>query len=308
MSADHESPIKTPRQLIIAILLAFIVPIIVIALLVKYVNLEKRTGAGIDTTTKSSIESRIKPVAGVDSIAGYSLKDPNAPKVLRSGEVVYKAQCAACHDAGAAGAPKFGDAAGWSARLKTGFDSLWSSSLKGKGAMSAQGGGEYDDLEIANAVVYLANGAGGKFEAPKGAAAAPVAAPATVVATAAAPAAPAPAATPAPAAPAGELPAKVYFDSGKAGLTADAQKTIVAAVSAMKSNTTAAVDITGYTDKKGSAERNAELAKERAKAVRAALETAGIAKERINMKPPVSIVGDGDDKAARRVEINLAAK
>ena len=53
--------------------------------------------------------------------------------------------------------------------------------------------------------------------------------------------------------------------------------------------------------------RNLELAKERAKAVRAALVAAGIAQDRINMKPPAEITGGGDNKEARRVEINAGA-
>jgi hypothetical protein len=33
--------------------------------------------------------------------------------------------------------------------------------------MGAQGGGDYDDLEIGRAVVYMANSAGAKFADPK---------------------------------------------------------------------------------------------------------------------------------------------
>ena len=79
--------------------------------------------------------------------------------------------CAACHHAGAAGAPRLADAAAWAPRIKTGYDALLNSALKGKGAMAAQGGGDYEDLEIGRAVVYMANKSGGKFEEPKAAAA-----------------------------------------------------------------------------------------------------------------------------------------
>jgi hypothetical protein len=44
---------------------------------------------------------------------------------------------------------------------------LVNSALKGKGAMGAQAGGDFNDTEIARAVVYLVNSAGGKFEVPK---------------------------------------------------------------------------------------------------------------------------------------------
>jgi cytochrome c5 len=168
MSSDHESPIKTPKQLATVVGLAFIVPIILIMLLVAWVNTEKRTGAGSQGASAKAVSERIKPVAS------YELKDVNAPKVLKTGEQVYTAQCSACHKEGAAGAPKYSDAAAWAPRIKTGFDALWNSALKGKGAMSAQGGGELDDIEIARAVVYMSNAGGAKFAEP--AVAAPAAA------------------------------------------------------------------------------------------------------------------------------------
>ena len=184
--SEHSSFIKTPGQLITVVVLSLLIPILVIALLVSYVNTDKRTGAGTDSMTAEAISARIKPVAS------FELKDASAPKVLRSGETVYKAQCSACHDAGLAGAPKLGDVAAWAPRIKTGYDALLTSALKGKNAMAAQGGGEYDDTEIGRAVVYLTNKAGANFAEPQApAAAAPVAAAAEAAPMAAAPAAPA---------------------------------------------------------------------------------------------------------------------
>ena len=92
--------------------------------------------------------------------------------MLRTAEQVYAGQCSACHAAGAAGAPKLGDVGLWAPRIKTGYESLLNSALKGKGVMGAQGGGEYSDYEIGRAVVYMANSAGGKLEEPKAPAAA----------------------------------------------------------------------------------------------------------------------------------------
>jgi cytochrome c5 len=71
---------------------------------------------------------------------------------------------------GAAGAPKIGDAGAWGARIKTGYQALLNSALKGKGAMAAQGGGEFVDAEIGRAVVYMTNKAGGNFPEPQAAA------------------------------------------------------------------------------------------------------------------------------------------
>ncbi len=84
----------------------------------------------------------------------------------------------------------------------------------------------------------------------------------------------------------------------------DAKPALDAALAFLTAKPDARVDITGYTDKTGSRNANLELAKERAKAVRDALVSAGVARERINMKPPAEITGGSDDRAARRVEIN----
>lgn len=84
----------------------------------------------------------------------------------KSGEDVYKAQCSACHASGAIGAPKLGDAGAWGARIGKGYDALLTSALKGKGNMSAQGGGTFSDFEIGRAVVYMANNSGGKLPEP----------------------------------------------------------------------------------------------------------------------------------------------
>jgi cytochrome c5 len=201
--SEHEPFIKTPRQLITVVALAFIVPILLIVLLVKYVGSTKRVGAGSQAMTTEATEARIRPVAG------FVLKSADGPKVLRTGEEVYKSQCGACHEAGVAGAPKTGDVAAWAPRIKTGYDALLASSLKGKNAMPAQGGGEYADAEIGRAVVLMANKAGAKFDEPKAEAAAPAAAPAPMAAAPAAAAAPVAVAAAAPVAVAAAAPVAV---------------------------------------------------------------------------------------------------
>jgi cytochrome c5 len=192
----HEGPIKTPKQLVWAVVLSFVVPIIAIILLINYVASFSKPGAGSDGMSEQAIAQRLQKVGEV------RIKNPNDPSTMQSGEQVYAAQCATCHAAGAAGAPKIGDAAAWAPRVKTGYDALLASALKGKGAMGAQGGGDYSDLEIGRAVIYLANQAGAKFDEPKMAMAAPAAPAATVAAVPAPAAAPVAAAPVAPAAPA----------------------------------------------------------------------------------------------------------
>ncbi|HYF60415.1 MAG TPA: c-type cytochrome [Burkholderiaceae bacterium] len=159
--SEHEPFIKTPKQLINVVILAFIVPIIVIVLLVVYVGSTVRIGAGSTAMTPEAIEARIKPVAG------FVLRAGGDTAALRPAEEVYKAQCAACHEAGVAGSPKTGDTAAWAPRIKAGYEALLASALKGKGAMPPQGGGEYNDLEIGRAVVLMANKGGAKFQEPK---------------------------------------------------------------------------------------------------------------------------------------------
>ncbi|MBP0623032.1 c-type cytochrome [Cupriavidus consociatus] len=211
---EHESPIKTPKQLIAVVIAAFLVPIIVIALLVNFVGHGSTESAGA-VTTAEAVNDRIKPVALLE------IKDPNAPRVFKTGEQVYKEICAACHATGAAGAPKYGTAGDWSARIGQGFDGLMKSVLAGKGAMPPRAGStpdDYTDYELARAVVYMADAGGAKFpEPPAPAAAAPAtaAAPEAGAAPAAA-AAPAPAAlAAAPAAPAAAAPAAASADVGK---------------------------------------------------------------------------------------------
>jgi cytochrome c5 len=200
----HEGPIKTPKQLILAVFWAFVVPIFGIILLVMYVTTETRPSAGSESRAPKSVAERIRPVGMVE------VKDASDASSMKTGEQVYAAQCTACHATGALNAPKLADAAAWGPRIKAGFDALVHSALAGKGQMPPQGGGDFSDFEIARAVVYMANQGGAKFPEPAApaagasgptTAAASAAAPATTVAAAPAttPAAPAPATAAAPA-------------------------------------------------------------------------------------------------------------
>lgn len=177
---SHTGPIKTPAQLLWTSFFAFVAPIFIIIGLVYFVTSGEKPAAGA-VDMELAIAQRIQPVGSVE------LRDANRP--LQAGDAVYKAQCAACHEAGVAGAPKFGDAGAWAARIGTGYEALLNSVLKGKGAMGAQGGGAFSDLEIGRAVVHIANAGGANFTEPQ----APVAedAAAAEPATAAAPEAPA---------------------------------------------------------------------------------------------------------------------
>lgn len=198
IDGPHEGPIKTPKQLILAVLYAFVVPIFGIILLVMYVTTDKRPSAGSEALTPKAVAERIRPVGMVE------VKDASDLASLKTGDQVFAAQCTACHTAGALGAPKFGDAEAWAPRIKTGYEALLHSALAGKGQMPPQGGGDFSDYEIARAVVYMTDKAGAKFAEP----AAPQAAASEAAATPATGSAMPAVTTPSPVAPAAATSAK----------------------------------------------------------------------------------------------------
>ena len=165
----HTGPIKNPKQLLQAVFLSFVLPIFIIIGLVYFVVSGFMPAGTNDAASMSlsgvSDQAREKAMAQrLQKVGMVEIRDAN--REMKTGEQVFNAQCTACHTTGAAGAPKFGDAAAWGPRVKTGFESLLHSALKGKGAMGAQGGGDFDDFEIARAVVYMANASGAKFDEP----------------------------------------------------------------------------------------------------------------------------------------------
>lgn len=150
-----------------------------------------RLGQGYDTLVKHAIEGiRQMPPRGGDgdlsdvevaravaylaNSAGASFKAPEAAAPAAAaagptsdpikGKVVYEANCAACHAAGVAGAPKAGDKAAWAQRIAQGYPTLYEHSLKGIRGMPAKGGNaDLPEADLANAVGYLFAEAGGKL-------------------------------------------------------------------------------------------------------------------------------------------------
>jgi cytochrome c5 len=188
----------TPSPSLIALALAFVVPVAALGAALTLAYSLKSTGdAG---QSEQAALQRIMPVGRVQLQAA-----PAVPAGARTGEEVYKAQCSTCHATGTLGAPKFSDAAAWAPRIGAGVEALLNSALKGKNNMTAQGGGAFTDTEIKRAVVYMANAGGAKFPEPAGgdapaAPAADAAASAPAAASASAPAAPAASTAAAPAA------------------------------------------------------------------------------------------------------------
>ncbi|HLR78634.1 MAG TPA: c-type cytochrome [Burkholderiaceae bacterium] len=163
-SGEAEGLIKTPRQLVTVIILAFLIPIIGILLLVKLVAVTSPMGAGSRAQSSESIAERIQPVAGFKLVAAA---DEGGEDAARTGEQVYELTCATCHATGVAGAPTMGDNAAWAPLIESGFDEMVRIAIEGKGAMPPRGGNPaLSDLEIARAVAFMANNSGGSFDEP----------------------------------------------------------------------------------------------------------------------------------------------
>jgi K(+)-stimulated pyrophosphate-energized sodium pump len=107
------------------------------------------------------------------------------------------------------------------------------------------------------------------------------------------------------AAAASTLLSKLYFASGSSALPADGGAKLEPIVAALKGRDDARATISGFHDASGSTTKNAELAKERAKAVRDALTAAGIDAGRIDMAKPTVTTGGGNPEEARRVEVSV---
>ncbi len=191
MSDENQGFIKTPRQLITVIVLAFVVPITIIGLLVKFVGNSTRTGAGADAMTPEAIEARIRPVAGFELAdasapaaaapaaapaaaapapaatpaavpATAAAPAPAAPAPAASaassaeGKKVYDATCMVCHATGVAGAPKTGDKGAWAPRAAAGEDTLVKHAIEGLRAMPPRGGNaNLSDAQVRAAVEHM---------------------------------------------------------------------------------------------------------------------------------------------------------
>lgn len=155
---QHAGGYSMSRKTVLNLVFTALLPTVVVVSLVAYV-MRDTTPVFDPAAEQQAVAARIQKVGVVE--VGESVK------VVKTGEQVYQARCAACHATGAAGAPKFGDAGLWGPRVKNGFEALLTSVLKGKNAMPAQAGGDLSDYEIALGVVYIGNAGGAKFAEPK---------------------------------------------------------------------------------------------------------------------------------------------
>jgi cytochrome c5 len=149
------------------------------------------------------VEGAATTVAKAEPATAQVPAQATAKVDLNKGKQVYNSVCLACHNTGAAGAPKITDKAAWEPRAKQGMDTLVSHAVNGIRAMPAKGGNpSLSEADIRNSVAYMLSQAGVETAAAP-AAAAPTA-PAAATSPAPAPAAPAPTTT--TAAPTPEAP------------------------------------------------------------------------------------------------------
>lgn len=102
-----------------------------------------------------------------------------------------------------------------------------------------------------------------------------------------------------------EPDARIYFELGSDALPAEASDVLVRVADAARAQAGAVVQISGYHDTSGDPAKNAELAKNRAVAVRHALEANGVAADRLVMDKPIATTGGSDAREARRVELRV---
>ena len=176
---DHASFIRTPQQLIVVILLAFALPIAIIAMLAHLFGLNtSRYDKDHPAMTEEAIAQRIKPVGEVvfgdpnqqpiPQDAGAPAPAAGAAKVAQNGETVFKTVCQTCHATGVLNAPKLGDKAAWSKLIAQGLDTLTAAAIKGIKAMPPRGGNpSLSDLEVQRAIVYMANQSGANWKEPE---------------------------------------------------------------------------------------------------------------------------------------------
>jgi cytochrome c5 len=163
VSASHDRKFFDTFLLILGILVGIAIALVVLArIIAANTSVAHRQD---DPVYAQQVEARIHPFAR-DAVAGEdnaALAAPAAAPVAAvdlDGEAAFNQACVACHGAGIAGAPKFGDKAAWAPRIAQGIDTLHQHALQGfqgkSGVMPAKGGRtDFTDKSVMNAVDYM---------------------------------------------------------------------------------------------------------------------------------------------------------
>lgn len=259
-------------------------------------------------------------------------KEWKLDELVARGAKVYAANCAACHQANGKGAGPI-KALDGSALVKGSLAEPMHVVLEGRANGTMPSWKQLSDVELAAVLTYVKNSWSnqtgqlvqparftaartGKFPEGENTSSAAPTAPADnltvaeVAQGAAQYAAASPAADNAHASDAAlsqGKPFQVFFVTGQSSLDDKAQATVKEAAQWFAAHADVKIALSGYVDATGSADVNADIAKQRAQAVAKALTDAGIAAERIELRKPQTITDStGADEQARRVDIVAA--
>jgi cytochrome c5 len=167
VTVEHDRKFFDTFMLVLGILILIAAGLYVLSRVISARTQEQHVLA--DPAMRAAVAERIAPVgkvavAGQDNSALAPAKPAEAaPAADLGGEEVYNMACVACHGAGVAGAPKYGDKGAWTARIAKGMDTLNEHAIKGfqgqTGFMPAKGGRtDLSDKSILNAVEYMVAG------------------------------------------------------------------------------------------------------------------------------------------------------
>ncbi|WP_018913528.1 c-type cytochrome [Thiomonas sp. FB-6] len=168
----------TLRKLIVILLVGFAAPVIILVLIAHFIASETEPPASSEAVgSQAATEQRIAPVAQASAAApaaATATASASAPAakaaaasapaaggttVADAGKKVYESTCIACHGAGIAGAPKFGDKAEWGPIIAQGMPTLYDRALHGytgkRGMMPPKGGSTASDADVKAAVDYM---------------------------------------------------------------------------------------------------------------------------------------------------------
>ncbi len=181
---------STLRKTIIILLIGFATPVIALLLIVHFISDESQPPEGSASLSTAATDQRIAPVAQIavassakaasqtiatssSSVAATSTASAasaasqpsngsaaaGAVVTADAGKTLYESTCIACHGAGIAGAPKFGDKAAWSSIIAQGMPTLYDRAIHGytgkRGMMPPKGGSTASDADVKAAVDYI---------------------------------------------------------------------------------------------------------------------------------------------------------
>jgi cytochrome c5 len=168
---DHDRKFFDTFMLVLGVLLGITIALFFIANALAESNLDTENRE--NPMEMAELQKRLAPMGQVATDAAAEAAAAQAPVQVAmapapaaaapakvDGKAIYEGACIACHGAGIAGAPKFGDKAAWAPRIKQGIDVLHDHALKGfsgKAGMMPPKGGRMDftDEQVKAAVDHM---------------------------------------------------------------------------------------------------------------------------------------------------------